>query len=82
VQHILAFTVLAALAVAAYPKARLLLIGVSLSVVGAAIELLQLIPSLHREGSFVDWFADCGAVALVLVLVAGARRFAQGQQEG
>ena len=74
IQHILAFTVLARLAAAAYPRAPLLRIGILLSAFGALIELLQLIPPLHREGSFVDWLADTGAVALVLAAVAAVRR--------
>jgi VanZ family protein len=80
VQHILAFAVLTALAVAAYPQLRLIWIGVGLSLVGAAIELLQLIPSLNREGDLVDWLADCAAVVVVLLfarwwkILAGRRK--------
>jgi hypothetical protein len=68
VQHILAFAVLTALALAAYPRTGWLKIGIGLAVVGAAIELAQLIPALGREGSWLDWAADCGAVAVVLAL--------------
>jgi VanZ family protein len=75
VQHILAFTVLTALAATAYPKARLVVIGVGLGLVGAAIEVLQMISSLNRDGSVVDWLADCGAIVFVLVLAVAARRW-------
>ena len=69
VQHIAAFVTLSMLASFAYPKARLLRIGVLLSVFGAAIEVLQAIPALHRDSSFWDWVADTAAVAVTLVLV-------------
>ena len=68
IQHIVAFTVLAALAAAAYPRTPLLKIGVLLSLFGALIELVQAIPMLHRDSEFVDWIADTAAAALVLGL--------------
>jgi hypothetical protein len=74
IQHILAFTVLAALAAAAYRRTPLLHIAVLLSAFGALIELLQLIPPLHRDGNFIDWVADSAAAALVLGAVAAVRR--------
>jgi VanZ family protein len=80
IQHILAFTVLAGLATAAYPRAPLLRIALLLSGFGALIELLQLIPPLHRDGNVVDWLADSAAVALVLAAVAAVRwRRARGR---
>ncbi len=74
VQHILAFSVLTALALAAYPRASALAIGVGLALVGGLIELGQLIPALHRDGSWLDWAADCGAVAVVLLIGVPLRR--------
>ena len=74
VQHILAFTVLAALAAAAYPRTRLLTIGIALCAFGALIELVQTIPMLHRDGDYVDWIADTLAVAVVLAIAGWARR--------
>jgi hypothetical protein len=68
VQHMLAFAVLTALALAAYPRASWLRIGLGLACFGAFIELAQLIPMLGREGSWLDLVADCGAVAAVLAL--------------
>jgi len=73
-QHIVAFLTLAALAVAAYPRARLLRIGILLSAFGAAIEFFQLIPDLHRDGDVADWAADTAAIAVVLTLAALVRR--------
>lgn len=79
VQHMLAFAVLAALASAAYRNAPLLPIGVLLSAFGAAIEVVQLIPALHRWGDVVDWVADTAAAALVLAAV-GLRRLRLARQ--
>lgn len=74
VQHVLAFSVLAALGVGAYPRLRLLKLGTGLSAFGALIEMLQSIPQLHRDASAVDWLADSAAVALVLALEYFRRR--------
>jgi hypothetical protein len=74
VQHILAFAVLTALALAAYPRASWVKIGLGLATVGGFIELAQLIPALGREGSWLDFGADCGAVAVVLAAGLPIRR--------
>ena len=74
IHHILAFTVLVALAAAAYPRTRLLRIGLGLSAFGALIELVQTIPMLHRDAEFIDWIADTAATAIVLALAALVRR--------
>jgi VanZ family protein len=74
IQHILAFTVLAGLGAAAYPRAPLLKIGLGLSAFGALIELIQTIPMLHRDAEFVDWIADTVAAAIVLGFAALVRR--------
>ena len=75
VQHIIAFTVLAILAVLAFRRTPLPAIAVGLSLFGAAIELIQLIPQLNRDGSWLDWVADTAAVVAVLGVVWGYRRF-------
>lgn len=74
VQHILAFLVLGALAFFAYPKSSPFILGAALSLFGAFIELVQLIPVLHRDGDPIDWIADTAAAAVVLV----ALRFLRG----
>jgi VanZ family protein len=74
VQHIIAFTVLSALAGASFRSTSLLPIGLRLSAFGALIEVVQAIPALHRDSSALDWLADTGAVLVVLVLVALVRR--------
>ena len=81
IQHIAAFLVLGALGSFAYPKTRPTYLGAGLSLFGAAIEILQLIPELHRDGDPLDWIADTLAVVVIIVLIrwftdgkAGRRR--------
>ena len=77
VQHIAAFLLLGALGSFAYPKTNPVYLGAGLSLFGAANEVLQLIPALHRDGDPIDWVADTAAVALIIILlrrwVSGAR---------
>lgn len=70
VQHIIAFLVLAALGLWAYPRSpkRLLLLG--LAAFGALIEFVQSIPALNRDSDATDWMADTLAALTVLTLVA------------
>lgn len=68
--HVFAFSVLAALASLAYPAVRPARIGIQLSAFGALIEIVQTIPSLHRDAELIDWVADTAALAAVLSLVA------------
>jgi VanZ family protein len=68
VQHILAFAVLALLAALAYPRVSAWRLALGLSLFGAAIELVQLIPALHRDGDVVDWCADTVSAMLLLSL--------------
>lgn len=72
--HILAFSVLTALACLAHPRVPVLPIALLMFGLGIAIELLQLIPALHRDASIYDWLADAAAIASVAALVAGTRR--------
>ena len=69
VQHIAAFVLLGALGSFAYARSNPVHLGVGLSLFGAAIEILQLIPSLHRDGDPLDWIADTAAAALVIILL-------------
>jgi hypothetical protein len=73
VQHILAFAVLTALAMGAYPSLSLLWIGLGLSAFGVAIELLQMIPALRRDSDARDWLADMIAIVAVMLLLSLAR---------
>jgi hypothetical protein len=74
VQHISAFLVLASLAAWAYPRTPLLKILAGLCLLGAAIEIVQLVPGLGRDDDWIDWFADTIAAGLVLGLVGWFRR--------
>ena len=73
-QHMLAFATLAALASFAYPAAPGLKVLERLSFLGAMVEVLQSIPSLHRDCDIRDWIADTIAIALVVGIVALVRR--------
>ena len=77
-QHIAAFLTLGALGSLAYPRANPLHLGAGLSLFGAIIEILQLIPALHRDGDPLDWAADTAAVALIIVLL---RRLIRGPSD-
>lgn len=72
IQHITAFVVLTILAIPAFPRAKLLHIILSLSALGAFIEIVQAIPALHRDSDWLDWLADTvailGAVGVTQIL--------------
>ncbi|HEX3396240.1 MAG TPA: hypothetical protein VHS76_06030 [Steroidobacteraceae bacterium] len=61
--HFIAFYTLTGLAVAAFPKCNLALIAALLSAFGALIEIVQGLPSVHRDRDFWDWVADSIAIA-------------------
>jgi hypothetical protein len=69
VQHILAFATLAVLAALGYPRVAKLKIGLGLVLVGAGIEVVQMVPMLHRDAQVSDLVADSLAILLVLALV-------------
>jgi VanZ family protein len=69
VQHITAFATLALLGSFAYPATALISLLIRLSLFGAAIEVVQAIPALHRDSDVWDWAADTVAVIVVLLLV-------------
>lgn len=75
VQHMAAFAVLSLLAAIAFPRQRYRVIFVAMAALGAIIEVLQLIPSLHRDAELADWFADCAASATVLIVCGVVRLF-------
>jgi hypothetical protein len=77
VQHLLAFAVLSLLGSSAYPRAKLTTIGLSLVLLGGAIELAQSIPALNRHPSLLDWALDAAAIVATLAavkLLRGLRR--------
>ena len=66
--HMLAFAVLTVVARLAWPRTPIWIAALLLSLYGAAIELLQTIPALHRDSDARDWVADTAAIALALLL--------------
>lgn len=74
IQHVIAFTTLAALGRLAFPRLADWRLLAGLSLYGALIEVIQLVPVLNRDGELLDWLADTVAVALVLALFRQARR--------
>lgn len=75
VLHVLAFSCLALLGSLAYPRLRVLKLVLGLSAFGALIEVVQLIPGLHRDAETLDWLADTAAVIAVVLAVAVWRRY-------
>jgi len=73
-QHMLAFAVLTALALGAYVRAHPVDIAAGLFAFGAFIELAQMLPMIGREGSWLDFATDCGAVLAVLIVGVPLRR--------
>lgn len=72
-QHMAAFAVLSLLAWLAFPRQRLRVLFLALAAIGGLIEILQMIPALHRDADVKDWIADCLAIAAVLGLCGGLR---------
>ena len=72
-QHMTAFGTLTILAAAAFPRARLMLIGEWLSFVGALIEVFQSLPAIHRDTEVMDWVVDTIVIIGVLVVIRIAR---------
>lgn len=69
IQHMMAFATLGALAAAGWRKRAILLLFVALAGFGAAIELFQAIPALHRDAEVLDWLADMAAAIGALSVV-------------
>ena len=65
-EHFIAFYALTGLAVAAFPGCRLWVIAVSLSALGALIEILQGLPMVNRDQDVWDWAADSIAIIAAL----------------
>ena len=73
-EHMLAFGTLAALAAAGFLQTPLLRIAERLSFLGAMIEVVQSIPSLHRDCDIMDWVADTTVVVIVMLVAGQLRR--------
>ena len=73
-QHMLAFAVLTALASLGWPRLHWWRLLIGLSLFGAAIEVVQAIPALHRDSDVMDWVADTGAALVLLSIMVPVRR--------
>jgi VanZ family protein len=73
VQHMAAFATLGLLGGWAFSRSSALRLLIALSLFGAAIEVVQAIPWLHRDSELLDWVADTAAAAIVLLLVSRLR---------
>jgi len=73
-EHMLAFAVITALAGVAYPRFPLPRLVERLSFLGALIEVLQSIPSLHRDCDIRDWVADTVSITIVALIAAAVRK--------
>lgn len=74
VQHIIAFLTLGALAALAFPTRSIIRLCIALGLFGGVIELVQMIPALNRDASWLDLAADMGAAIVSLALMRiGAR---------
>lgn len=72
IQHMIAFATLGMLAAAGWRTRSALALFLPLAAFGAAIEVIQAIPSLHRDADWADWFAD---MAAAIAGLAAARLF-------
>ena len=79
-QHMAAFTVLTALACAAWPAMSRLRLAIILSAFGAWIEVVQAIPALHRDSDWRDWVADTAAILVTLAIAVVIERLMRGRQ--
>lgn len=70
VQHILAFAVLTIFSELAYPGWRWFVRFGWLALLGALIEVGQMIPALGRSADIVDWYADSAAILITIGITA------------
>ena len=80
-QHMAAFFVITTLGCAAYPRLPRLKLMLVMAAFGALIEIVQLIPMLHRDSDWHDWVADVIAVVIALGCFALYQRVAAPQQD-
>lgn len=71
-QHMAAFFVITLLGCVAYRGLSRVWLMLGMIAFGAAIELAQMLPQLHRDAEWSDWLAD---ILAILVALAVARVF-------
>jgi len=73
-QHMAAFFVITVLGRTAYHRLTRKILLPALIGFGGLIELVQMIPALHRDSQLSDWVADIVAVIAALVIVSLVER--------
>lgn len=74
-EHMLAFAVLAGVANLGWQRIKAWRIALWLSAFGVLIEVLQLIPPLHRDSDLRDWLADTAAILAATLLARALLRW-------
>ena len=74
-QHMAAFFVITVLGRAAYHELSRKILLPALIAFGGLIELVQMVPALHRDSDWGDWLADTVAVVAALAIVSLLERF-------
>ena len=74
-EHMLAFAALAGVANLGWRHIPAWRIALQLSAFGALIEVLQMIPSLHRDSDARDWVADTAAILVATLIARGLYRW-------
>lgn len=67
VNHVIAFAVLGILGTLGYPRVGPWRMLLGLAAFGAVIEIVQLIPALHRDGDILDLCADILAASAAIL---------------
>lgn len=71
--HMVAFFTLTVLAGGGWPRFPVVRLVFAFSLLGVGIEVVQLIPALHRTADWRDWMADSLAILAALVPVGFLR---------
>ena len=81
VQHMAAFFTIGLLGCVAYPRLSRGKLLLALVAFGGLIELVQIIPALHRDSQWSDWMADIAAAIGALVVVFVGERFRSARSD-
>jgi membrane associated rhomboid family serine protease len=73
--HMAAFFSISVLARLAYPDVGFLRLFVPIALFGGFIEISQMVPFLHRDAEWADWFADVAASLTGLLLAWPLARY-------
>ena len=69
VEHFSGFLLLTWLGIGAFGRGRILTLSLGLLAFGAAIEILQMLPFIGRDGELFDWIADTFGVLTAWAIV-------------